>query len=118
MLRKCIDNLGGDSDAPNDINVQVSCACCGGIVKESTIEDNDNPKRDEGDDKAKEIQQQYRGRDEIDGNILLSKPPRRFKFRRCIGRWCKCISRQDKSMADKAAYIYTAPSGSQKLSES
>ena len=86
MLRKCIDNLGGDSDASNDINVQVSCASCGGIVKESTIEDNDDPKRDEGEDKAKKIQQQYRGRDDIEGNILRSKQPRRFKFRRCLGQ--------------------------------
>ena len=41
MLQKCLAALQDGSDS-DDINVQVSCACCGGSVKDSKIDHIDN----------------------------------------------------------------------------
>ena len=49
MLRKCLDLMEDDGDGV-DANVSVNCACCGGIVRENTIDNKEEEAKEEDDE--------------------------------------------------------------------
>ena len=103
MLQKCLASLQDDN--ADDINVQVSCACCGSIVKESNIEHND--------DCAKE---NCGGKDERD--LLQSRPPRVARFGCCFSLRRKSVTEKDKRLAEKAIDLHSPLTSAKDLSQS
>ena len=95
--------MQGDDDG-DDINVQVSCACCGSVVKESTIEDNDDDK----------------GKDKPDGepvkpNLLRSKSSSSTRLGSCFGCCGDSASKNDKGVVEKATDVHTTSTSTQEL---
>ena len=122
MLRKCIDDLC-DSDKGDDINVQVNLACCGGIVKKSSIDqidDNHGTAEEQattdGDEEGKQEAEaeeitiiRRRGKS-VESDLLRSKQSRSTKFSRCFSCCCKCVGKKDKTMVDETIDIHAASS--------
>ena len=103
LLQKCLDKL--DDDNANDINVQVSCACCGGIVKESNVElEDDNETKN--------------GRGEVERDLLRSKSSRltRFNSRFSISR--KSNAEKDPTMAKETVNVHSPSTSTKDLSQS
>ena len=101
MLRKCLECL--QTDNTDDINVQVSCACCGSIVKEANIEHNDDEEKQGG---------------KVEGDILQPESSRITRFRSCFSLRRKSISETNKRVAEKAVHIHTPSSSTKDLSKS
>ena len=120
MLQNCLEELRGNSDEPDDINVQISCACCGGIVKEATIETNDEANKENEENEAinNDVSTQHRRSDETEGNILQSKASGRSKLSQCFGKCCKCFAKKNETMVNETKYVYTTSAGTQDVSES
>ena len=116
MLEKCLKELGNDSD-PDDINVQISCACCGGIVKEANIEQGDGkPEEKEESQPDKERKRHRRDGKEVKENILRSKSSRRSRFCCCLGKSSERVSSKDESLAQKAIDLHSSSSSSKEIS--
>ena len=103
MLRQCLDNLQGDN--ADDINVQVSCACCGSVVKESNIEADDDNTQEKSGGKTK-------------GDLLRSKSSRITRFRSRFSLRSKSLDEKDKGMVEETADIHTPSSSAKDLSQS
>ena len=79
-------------DSPSvDANVRVNCACCGGIVQEDNI--NDEERTEEN---VKVATEQGKA---IERDLLQSRKPRRTRLGSCFSCCCKSVSEEDQRMA-------------------
>lgn len=108
LLQKCLKQMENDDDG-DDINVQVSCACCGGVVKESKIEDNVD-----GTEKTEEKVESRR--EEIEPNLLRSQSSGSTRLCSCFGGCGESATEKDKGMVEKTANVHITSTGTQELS--
>ena len=119
MLRKCLEEMNDDSDG-DDINVQVSCACCGSVVKEANIDqvDENAPNTVDITDKKRRNEKTKRSRETTETNLLRSKQSGSTKFSSCFSCCCKRTTKKDKTMVSQAIDLHSPSQSSQDLSRS
>ena len=89
IFRKCLDQVRDNPSA--DANVRVNCVCCGGIVQEDII--NDEERKEEN---VKVAAKQGKA---IETDLSQSCKPRRTRVSSCFSCCCKCVSEEDQRMA-------------------
>lgn len=104
LLRKCLDKF--EDDNVDDINVQVSCACCGGIVKESNIERDNNDDENTNDGRK------------VERDLLQSKSSRLIRFGSRFSNRSKSVSEKDQGVAEKTVDVHAPSTSAKNLSES
>lgn len=117
MLDKCLKNFGDDSD-PEDINVQISCACCGGVVRDANIDQVDGNVKSAESEEEEEAEERDRDRKAIERHILQPKPSRRSCFCCCFSKSRRRIPSEDEGMAVKTTNLHTTSSGSKEIPRS
>jgi hypothetical protein len=111
MLEKCLKNFE-DDPADTDINIQVTCACCGATVKDSNIEE-ENAKDVESSNS--EEQESVKGinigaEKEIKKDILQSKTPRKSRCGSCFSCCFKRSIDTDEAMVERTTDLhFTSP---------
>ena len=107
MLRKCLD-LMKDGDGV-DANVSVNCACCGGIVRENTIDNKEEAKEEDGEVTAKEEISEVTAKQgkAVERDLLRSRKPSRTRLCSCFSCCCKSVSKEDKRMAPETVDLHT-----------
>lgn len=101
MLRKCL-GLADDNDGVN-ANVRVNFACCGGIVRETDIK---NEQEKEEEQASKQQQKTERQREQIEENLLRPRSSRRSRISSCFSCCCKGVANESKGMAPETADIH------------
>ena len=109
MLRKCLDKIDDESDDSN-VNVQVSCACCGGTVKDTNIDQTDDNATTETD----RVEQSRRTA--IEDDILQSGTAGGAKLGSCFSCCCKGAPEEDKGMATETINLHTTQTRSEDVS--
>ena len=113
MLRKCLEEMNDDSDG-DDINVQVSCACCGSVVKEANIDQVDENGFDTVDiaNKKRKKEKTKRSRETTERNLLRPQQSSSTKFPCCFSCCCKRAAKKDKRMVSEAIDVHSLSSSS------
>ena len=107
-LRRCLSHI--NEDEADDINVQVSCACCGGTVKDSNI--------DQTDEAAEAAAEETEHGTNAEGNLLQSQSSGSLELGKEASESEQSTHKECKRMVSKAAHVHTSPTGTENIFKS